>query len=384
MRLTDISIRSLPLPPKGQKTYWDETLSGFGCRVSQGGTRSFVLQFGADRQLITIGRYHPDILPLGKARTEAKRILAEAVLGKHRPHSITFEGAKAQFLDACTRKNKPRTVYDYTRLLGSYFNFGRKQLADISTADLAHKLDRVRSQSERRYSTVLIKILFRWAYRRGYLDTSPADRFQTPPQSRRDRTLSSQELAKALRLALAGTSSFHSIAALLMLTGQRRGEIAALKWDWVDEGKKLITLPAAITKNKCEHQFPVGKLTLTVLNRIQRFADNPYVFPAARDRYRDRPATTFNGWGKPKAEFDKALQIPPWTLHDLRRTLRTQWAQLGISREVAERYINHVSGVHSGVQAIYDRYSYIDEMRAAVNKWERYLSGLLSDSSGHK
>jgi hypothetical protein len=86
MRLTDLAIRSLPQPPKGQKTYWDDTLTGFGCRVSQGGSRSFVLQHGADRQLITIGKYHPDILPLGKARTEAKRLLAERVLGSFAAH----------------------------------------------------------------------------------------------------------------------------------------------------------------------------------------------------------------------------------------------------------------------------------------------------------
>lgn len=76
--------------------------------------------------------------------------------------------------------------------------------------------------------------------------------------------------------------------------------------------------------------------------------------------------------------FDKKLSIPPWTLHDLRRTLRTRWAELGIPREVAERYINHVSGVHSGIVAVYDRYSYMNEMRAAVEKWEQYLSRLLT------
>lgn len=81
MRLTDISVRQLACPAKGQRTYFDDTLTSFGCRVSQGGTRSYIVQHGPDRQLITIGRY--PIISLAEARAEAKRVLAERTLGKH-------------------------------------------------------------------------------------------------------------------------------------------------------------------------------------------------------------------------------------------------------------------------------------------------------------
>lgn len=86
--LTRAFIRVSPL----QST----TLGRFGCCVSQGGTWSFLLQFGVNRRLVTIGRYHPEILPLAKARAEAKRILAESILGKSRPHKVTFKDAKDQ------------------------------------------------------------------------------------------------------------------------------------------------------------------------------------------------------------------------------------------------------------------------------------------------
>jgi hypothetical protein len=120
MRLTDITVRNLPVPAKGQRTYFDETLSGFGCRVSQGGTRSFVLQHGSDRQLITIGRY--PIITLSQARDEAKRLLAERTLGKHRPRSIPWQDAEKSFLADCEQRVtngalKARTLADYTRLL---------------------------------------------------------------------------------------------------------------------------------------------------------------------------------------------------------------------------------------------------------------------------
>src|SRR4051812_44862798 len=110
MRLTDITIRSLPLPAKGQRTYFDDVLPNFGCRVSQGGTRSFVVQHGVDRQLVTIGRYHPDILPLAKARAEAKRILAERILGKDRAKSVPFDEAKTVFLLTWCKDKRPKTV----------------------------------------------------------------------------------------------------------------------------------------------------------------------------------------------------------------------------------------------------------------------------------
>jgi hypothetical protein len=74
---------------------------------------------------------------------------------------------------------------------------------------------------------------------------------------------------------------------------------------------------------------------------------------------------------------DYGETISGWTLHDLRRTFRTKWASLGASREVAERYINHISGVQAGVTGIYDRYSYLPEMRGAVARWEEHLQAIL-------
>jgi hypothetical protein len=108
MKLTDTAIRTLLVKEKGQKTYWDDTLKGFGCRVSQGGTKSFVVQHGSDRRLITIGRY--PVISLADARGEAKRILAELTLGKHRPRSARWDEAIEQYLAACAEKNRESTV----------------------------------------------------------------------------------------------------------------------------------------------------------------------------------------------------------------------------------------------------------------------------------
>src|ERR1041384_1071725 len=97
MRLSDLTVRSLPIPERGQKTHWDEAVKGFGVRVSQGGTRTFVLMHGRSRQLTTIGRV--GIISLADARAEARRILRERTLGNTRVLSHTsFEQAAKQFL----------------------------------------------------------------------------------------------------------------------------------------------------------------------------------------------------------------------------------------------------------------------------------------------
>jgi integrase len=375
MRLTDLTIRTLPVPPKGQKTYFDDTLTSFGCRVSQGGTRSFVVQHGAERQLTTIGRY--PVISLSEARTQAKHILAERTLGKHRPRSIPFDDALAGFLAACEQRNKPRTVQDYTRLLNRHFPFGKTQLSAIMPQDINRRLDRLLdTPAEHAYALIVIKIFFNWAIGRHYLDTNPCARLKRPARpDARERVLTDAELAAVYRAAREGDDNFSHIVALLILTGQRRGEIGALRWDWIDDKARTITLPSSVTKNKRTHTFPYGSMVAAVLERASRTSE--YVFPASRTNVRGKPTTSFNGWPKCKWTFDAKCQIADWTLHDLRRTFATNLAGLGTPPHVTERLLNHVSGTISGVAAIYNKFQYIDEMRAAVTAWETRLASLL-------
>jgi len=399
MRLTDLSIRSLGPPVKGQKLHYDDTLPSFGCRVSQGGTRSFFVQVGADRQFITIGRYHPDILPLAKARAEAKRILAERVLGKRRPQSIPFDEAKDLFLEACQRKNKARTHYDYTRLLKRHFNFGRKHLADITPSDIQRRLDKVAdTPAEQAYAARCIKIFMRWAERRHYVDTSPASRIQARSHSTpRARVLSDQELkliwracdhpggahkpaptavksrSAKVRAELKPPSlpaAFCAIVKLLILSGQRRGEISALRKKWLSDD--TITLPNEITINGREHTFPIGQLAASVLESSTETSDADFLFPARGDS-----ETCFNGWSKSKAALDSLSGVTGWTLHDLRRTFASNLAALGVQLPVIEKLLNHVSGSFSGIVAVYQRHNFMPEMRDAIEKWEARLNKIV-------
>ena len=377
--LTDLAIKRFPLPPSGTQSYWDSHTRGFGLRISSGGAKTFIVLIGSGRRH-AIGRYPR--LTLSKARTEASRILAEKTLGKIRPTHTAFDDAKDAFLNDCAARVRPRTLKDYTRLLNRHYRFGRKFIADITAHEIVRLLNKLNNTpSEKHHAYTAGRAFFRWCRTQSYIDRNPMEDLGIRPSNRpRERVLSDQELAYVFTTAVAGKSAFHRIVSLLCLVGQRRSEIGALEWTWIDLQEQHITLPSSITKNKREHRFPIGPIAVAVLTSITRLKGIPYVFPAARER--TDKTTVFNGWGKPKAVFDKELEakgytVDHWTLHDLRRTLRTKWAELGIVREVAEKYINHVSGVHGGVEGTYNRYKYMAEMRAAASLWEGHLQNIL-------
>jgi integrase len=392
MRFTDPGIRALPAPTNGQKTYYDDTLPSFGCRVSQGGTRSFFVQLGSDRRFVTIGRYHPDILPLAKARAEAKRILAEHVLGKHRPQSVAFDEAKELYLAEAAQNNRPKTVYEYRRVLNRHFNF-TKRVADVTPSDIQRRLDRLTdTPAEQRYAIRCIKMFMRWCERRHYVETSPAARLLLRVQSTsRTRVLSDDELkciwracdgfgrCESTRLPL--PSHFATIVKLLILTGQRRGEIAQLQSSWLDLENKTLTIPANIAKNARESVIPLCASSAALLAPLLRKQPpaNGYIFSA-----RTPTSKPFNGWSKAKEQLDKLSGVDGWTIHDLRRTFATRLAEMGVAPHVIERLLNHITGTISGISAVYNRAKYAEEMRSAIEAWEARVQEILSGEMGRE
>jgi integrase len=378
MRLTDLTVRALPLPQKGQRTHWDDTLQNFGCRVSQGGTRSFVVQHGIDRRMTTIGRY--PVISLAAAREEAKRILAERTLGKHRPKSVAWDVARDAFIEECKTENRPRTVADYTRRLKLHFPFGKRKLDDITYDDIARRLSKLsKTPSEQSHTLAVVKIFLRWAHKppRRYMPTNPTEGMTVAKHPSRTRILADRELAAILR-AVSGAQDPHSlIVHLLAATGQRSGEASQLRWSWINRGEKTITFPGAATKNGREHVIPYGTTVEEVLHRVP-MSDTGYLFPATREHVRNKPTTTFQGWTKGKLKLNETCGVEAWTRHDLRRTFATRLAEMGVAPHVIERLLNHASGSLSPIALVYNRSKYLEEMRAAVVLWDAYLNKILA------
>jgi integrase len=353
-------------------TLWDGSLKHFGLRVAPGGTKSFLVLLGSGRRQ-AIGRY-PEIT-LAQARIKAKRILAERTLGRHQTSSVGWQTAVEKFLDARrSAGTKDSTVDEYERTLKRYFALGTTRLTEITKRDISGKLEKLnRVPSQKAHALVVIKMLFRWALHEGYVEIDPTASFKRNKQKKRKRVLSDAELKAVWEACHQDTDQmprhFRSIVKLLILCGQRRSETAALRREYFSHNQQTICLPPELTKNGQEHTFPLTSFALSLLTSPN--TDGLY-FPA-----RGKPLKPFNGWSKSKAALDKLSGVTGWTLHDLRRTFRTIHARIGTPPHIAERLINHVNGVASDVEQIYDQYRYLDEMRVAMRNYEQFLASIL-------
>ena len=390
MRLTDIAIRNLPAPAKGQTTHYDDSLPGFGVRVSQGGSKSFILIHGATRQRSTIGRY--PIIGLADARTEAKRILAERTLGKHQPPTTKMDAALTLFTEQHLTKLAPRTSKEIIRLFNKHLvKLKPKKLAEVTTHDMTGITDKL-APSEAEHLHRACKTFFRWCVRRRLLQHSPLEGLELPSKWKaRERVLSDDELRAVWIAAGKQDGVFGDIVKLLILTGQRRGEVVSLQTAWLDIEKQTCTLPSEIAKNRRSHTFPIGGLAVSILETSVMGASlqsSTHLFPA-RGSDGGKP---FNGWSKAKAQLDKTVNIlwrdinqtvnpfTSWTLHDLRRTYATNLQRLGIKLEVIEALLNHVSGTRAGIVGVYQRHQYETEMREAVSIFEKWFTATIAPS----
>jgi len=369
MKITDLLIKKLKAPPSGQKTYYDDTMAGFGVRVSQGGSKSFVIVYGEKRRRKTLGRY--PAMSLSKARIEAKKVqgavLSVVNVGDQLP-DIHFDDARDRFLADSKLRTKPKTFEEYDRLLRKHFSYN-KQLAEITRQNIMAAVGKLSNKpSVEQHAFVAIRTMMNWCVRHGLLHHSPVPMMRYKTTSR-TRTLDDDELCVVWQRAEEVGYPYGKIVQLLILTGQRRGEITGLRRSWIHDD--LIVFPAGFTKNKREHRLPIGTLARQLIDDIQDKSD--LLFPS---RYSDQ--ICFNSWSKSKRQFDEPLDLPPYTLHDLRRTYSSNLAKLGVPIHVTEKLLNHVSGSISGVTAVYNRHAYEEEMRDAVTKFESYLTNLIN------
>ena len=355
-QLTDLSVRSLRPSPKQMKV-WDTRTRGFGVLVS-GATKSWFVCYGTDRRLKTLGRY--PTVGLADARRKAQVLLGTA---PEPEEALAYPAVRDIFLD--THKLSPRAAVEMRRTLLRYFHWSKK-LDQITHNDVANAIEAIKAPSEALHAFKNIRTFFNWCVPR-YLKQPPCAGLKPPSRYvPRTRVLAPDEIKKVWH-AVNGT--FGTIVRVCILTGQRWGEISSLKWEYIGEG--AITFPAEATKNGREHTLPLGDVVRSIIEAVPRLDSTPYLFPG-------RTGGPWNGSGKSKWQLDQVLTLDPWTLHDLRRTFATQLAALGTPIHITERLLNHVSGTQSGIVAVYQRHNYMDEMRAAIERYEKHLAALLA------
>lgn len=317
IRLTDLSIKKLKAD--GQKLYIDSATPNFGVRVTAAGTKSFVVVL-PDRRYKTIGRY--PAVSLRDARNAAKAILA-APASKLLTTSIS--AARTAFLADCQARLRPASVDFYRHMLSGYTDWPK-------TESDPH---RIRA----------LKAFANWCLDHGHRTDNPYLRLKAPVQQR-DRVLTDDEIAVILSY---DHPPYSTIVKLLILTGQRRSQIASFDPAWIVDD--TIVFPGSVMKSKRQHVIPLTDQVRALTGQL----------------------ASSNSWSKHKERMDKHTGVTDWVLHDLRRYYSTTMAKLGTPLHITELLLDHRQSI-SGVAAVYNRYGFLPEMRQAVETYELHIS----------
>ena len=149
-----------------------------------------------------------------------------------------------------------------------------------------------------------------------------------------------------------------------------------MQWSELNLKGRLWTLPRERVKTDQPHEVPLSAAAIAILESVSRIADSPFVLTTTGNM----PS---NGYSKGKRRLDALLpqDMPAWRLHDLRRTMASGTARLGIELPVIEKVLNHSSGSFAGIVGVYQRHDFADEKRAALETWGQHVEGLVTGTS---
>jgi integrase len=359
----------------------DGLLPGLYLIVQPSGARSWAVRYrhnGRPRKH-TLGPF--PTIDLKSARTLGTKVLRAAAEGRdptgerQEQRANTVEQVVAQFLAKHgQRRYRPRMFAEAQRLLKQNVvaHWGKQPIASVTRKQLRDMLDRLVANDTpmlaNRVHSVTRK-LFSWAVEQEIIEVSSFVGLKAPAEEKsRDRILSDQEL-RAVWQAASQMGVYGGLVRALILTGQRRGEIAGLTWDETDLDKRLISLPRERVKNNRAHEIPLSPQAVSLIEALPRNSEQ-YVFSLDGG-----PIINF---ARLKERLDKLCGVQNWTVHDLRRTAASGMARLGVGLPVIEKVLNHVSGSFAGIVGIYQRHDFAGEKRAALEKWADHVSTIVT------
>ena len=381
-RLTPKTIDALPPAVNKRYEVHDQLLPGLHLRVSATGGKVFYVSKRVNRQMkrIKVGPW--PILSLGDAREKARSLLRSIELGEYlgkasseaEPRMMTLGEVVPQFVELYA---KPRTK-DWKgseRVLQKFSSLFSRPIDQIKRADVVRVLDTIiagGAPTRANRALAAIKKLMNWCIDRGMIETSPVAHLKPPTkETARERVLSDAELKTCWQMAELEGFPFAQCVQLMMLTGQRRGEVSGMRWSELDLGNGLWRLPSTRVKNSTAHIVPLAPLAIEILKSIPRFEGSDFVFTTTG-------TAPVSGFGRLKERLDAAfVDAEEWRFHDLRRSMATNMAMLRIAPHIIEAVLNHKSGIVSGVAAIYNRHAYLDEKREALELWATKIERLV-------
>jgi len=374
--LTDKALEALK-PRAERYEVHDSYCPGLSVRVTPEGRKTFNVKYryGISQKRMTIGVY-PRI-SLAAARQRAMDAMRQVDDGadpakRRRQADHRVDAIVAEFITRYAKPRNRRWMESERILLREFVAvFGQKDIRDVTRADILEIMDSAVERgahysANRTLSNV--RKLYNWCIERGIVEKNPIVGLKAPTKEvSRDRVLDDGEISAVLRACRNDTYPFRQFAPMLLATGQRRGEMAHMRWSEIDLDNKIWVIPTERSKNGKPHVVPLSAYALTLLNEIPRFLDCDFVFTTTR-------RSPISGFSKALRRLWEATGATDWRLHDLRRTAASGMARASVPPHVVEKVLNHISGTISGVAAVYNRYAYDPEKRAALEDWGEWLS----------
>jgi integrase len=430
-KLTAAAVAKL-LPAHKRLEVPDAGSTGLRLIIQPSGAKSWALRFrrpdGRTGKL-TLGPFdnmgemegEPAPLTLAAARRLAADVMRQRALGKdvindhhsakrrrkseHEQRSVQGFAAAARRFILEYAKPSLRTWDTSARQLG--FNprttdpmpdglahrWRDKLVSEVTPDDIHHLVSEIRSKgtpglkvrkaisdSAARVALLRISKFFSWAVQQRLITTNPCAGVWKPKAGdARERVLTDQELRWLWRAAGDLGEPFGPALRLLLLTGQRRGEVGGMSWDELSEDRSTWTLPASRAKNGRTHVVPLSPAAQELIASV-RVIGGAFIFTTDG-------VTHAAGWSKIKLRVDARMNelaraenatVPPWVTHDLRRTCATGLQKLGVRLEVTEAVLNHASGTRAGIVGVYQRHQYSAEKREALDQWSAHVEKIVS------
>jgi integrase len=409
--LNDRIIKGLKPAKLGQRyDVMDAVLPGLGVRVTDKGTRSFVLvaRFpgSSNPTRRALGEY--GALGLADARDEARKwlgLIARGLdpaaeverkrLAEQRKQAGTFASVAEVFIKE--KLSTERRGHDAELQVRNEFisRWGKRPITEIDAADVKAVIREIKARGAFYMAHQVLatcRRMFAWAIEQGDygLEHSPCDHLKAKSligeKRPRTRILTDDELRAFWRACVRMAYPHGDIGRLLLLTGGRHREVAAAPWSEFDLAKRIWTIDPKRFKSDAPHVVPLTDEMLALIRDLPRFKSSPFLFVTpgnkvatditekVKTKIDTRMLRTLRALARQRGEDPSAVEIKPWVVHDLRRTVRTQLAAMRVPDAIAEMILGHGK---KGLQRVYDQHTYADEMRDALERWNARLRSIL-------
>jgi integrase len=372
-KLSEVALtaKSVQNAKPGIKRYElsDAVVRGLRLRVEPSGTKSWsaVWRVGKGLSRVTLGRF--PALSLADARTQATVVLQGNSDGRFARPLL-----KDVFDEWMRREqSQNRSVSEVRRSMerDALPVLSDRRIDEISRADVIKLLDGISDRGVTTYANRLrayLQRMFNWAVERGIIEQSPMQGIAAPHRERsRDRVLSLDELRAVWEAAGEMDYPFGPVFRVLVLTGQRKQEVAGASWEELDIPGRRWTISALRSKNALAHIVHLSEPAIAALNQCALLRQGPLIFTTTG-------ITPISGFSKAKERLDSLSGVGDWTIHDLRRSFATHCTeQLGVDHVVVDKILNHKSGAVKGIAAVYQRGEYLEQRAKALDLWGQFI-----------